>query len=157
MKYRNYKVLIINGQEEYYPCNTSGLMEPLTKMIFESNKKYLIKKNIKFKVIQRKYETHIDIKVAESYDKNLVCLKPLMKKPCATCPFKKDRNEIFQNIELASAVISRNLFKSQQVCHHPKITGKEETHRCRGYFDYSEEIYSRIGLDTNKLFVNTTI
>lgn len=66
---------------------------------------------------------------------------------CKTCPFKLNDRGIYQNMQLANSVISRNLFKSQQICHHPRTQGLEETHRCRGYYDYSVEIYERLGMN----------
>lgn len=80
--------------------------------------------------------------------------KPIMPKCCATCPFKKNEDGQWQNPELANTVIQRNLFNSQQICHHPRIKGKEETHRCRGYYDYAFEIYDRMGLEPEKNLKN---
>lgn len=75
---------------------------------------------------------------------------PVMKACCKTCPFRLDDNGRYQDTELANTVISRNLFQSQQICHHPRIKGGKETHRCKGYYDYAFEIYDRMGLEPAK-------
>lgn len=80
---------------------------------------------------------------------------PIMKNPCATCPFRESKKGVWQNIELANTVIERNLFNSQQICHHPRIKDDKETHRCRGYFNYAEVIYQRLGFDTKALLKNS--
>lgn len=74
-----------------------------------------------------------------------VAKMPVMKKKCSTCPFgETDRG--WRDVNLAVAVTERTLFKGQQICHHPRIHGKKETHRCRGSFDHNKEIYDRLGL-----------
>lgn len=83
-----------------------------------------------------------------------VHLLPVMPKHCATCPFKPDINGRWQDTELANTVISRNLFNSQQICHHPRTVNKPETHRCRGYYDFSYQIYERMGLDPENNLLN---
>ena len=84
-----------------------------------------------------------------------VSKKDIMVKCCKTCPFKKDENGVWRDGRLANEVIQRNLFKSQQICHHPRTQGKEETHRCRGYYDYAFAIYSRLGLQPEKHLENS--
>lgn len=84
----------------------------------------------------------------------LVHEMPVMARCCNTCPFKENARGVWQDMELANAVIERNLLKSQQVCHHPRIKGKEETHRCRGYYDYAFAIYERMGLEPEKHLLN---
>lgn len=73
---------------------------------------------------------------------------PIMSKCCKSCPFKQDEKGLMQNVKLTNTVIGRNLFKGQQMCHstRPTIDG-DDTHRCRGYYDYSFEIYKRMGLN----------
>ncbi len=79
---------------------------------------------------------------------------PVMGSCCKTCPFKPDEKGIWQDTKLANEVIRRNLLKSQQICHHPKLHGKEETHRCKGFFDYAFEIYERLGFDPENNLIN---
>lgn len=47
---------------------------------------------------------------------------PVMKACCKTCPFKEVDGK-WQNMELANTVISRTLFKAQQIYHHPRTHG----------------------------------
>ena len=70
----------------------------------------------------------------------------IMEVCCKTCPFKLDNNDIFQNVELASKVIERTLFKSVQVCHSNNYNKKKEQFKCKGSFDYNNEIYNRMDL-----------
>lgn len=72
---------------------------------------------------------------------------PVMKACCKTCPFKEDEKGNFQNISLANTVIQRNLFKSQQICHGTEGENRKPNNRCKGYYDYSFEIYDRMGLN----------
>ena len=37
------------------------------------------------------------------------------------------------------------LTEASQICHHPRLDGKEETHLCRGARDFQLEIFHRIG------------
>lgn len=71
---------------------------------------------------------------------------PVMKRCCKTCPFKKDKDGRWQNVELANEVIGRTLFQAQQICHSTE-TGKNRTphNRCKGAFDHNFEIYDRMG------------
>lgn len=79
---------------------------------------------------------------------------PVMPKCCKTCPFKNNEKGFWQDTELANKVIERNLFKSQQICHHPRLKGEEETNRCRGFFDYAFEIYERLGMNPKENLIN---
>ena len=79
---------------------------------------------------------------------------PVMKSCCKTCPFKKDDNGFWQNSELASIVISRNILKSQQICHGTEGENREPNNRCKGYYDYAFELYSRMGLNPEKHLLN---
>lgn len=79
---------------------------------------------------------------------------PVMPKCCGTCPFKKNSKGKMRDPQLADRVIKRNFMKSQQLCHHPRIQYKEETHRCRGYFDHVWGIYESMGLDPKNNFKN---
>ncbi len=78
---------------------------------------------------------------------NNVSELPIMKSTCKTCPFKTKENGSWQNTELALVVIERNLFNSQQICHHPQLENKKPTHRCKGYYDYAFVIYERLGMN----------
>lgn len=75
---------------------------------------------------------------------------PVMKACCKTCPFQQNAAGHWQNPELAGAVISRNLFNLQQICHGTEGPKREARNRCKGYFDYAFEIYQRMGLEPEK-------
>jgi hypothetical protein len=62
-----------------------------------------------------------------------------MKAQCATCPFRNDP-------ELAARVLDRTLFKAAQICHHPTLHGKPQTHLCRGARDVQLQCLYRMGL-----------
>jgi hypothetical protein len=60
---------------------------------------------------------------------------------CKSCPFGEQGDP-----QLAAAVLDRTLFKSSQICHHPSLDGKPETHLCRGQRDVQLELLYRMGL-----------
>ncbi len=72
---------------------------------------------------------------------------PVMPECCKTCPFRLNESNRFQNEELAAKVISRCLGQSRQICHTSSyLTNNIPDHQCKGYYDYSVEIYKRMGL-----------
>lgn len=71
---------------------------------------------------------------------------PVMKTHCKTCPFKADENGRWQNCELANTVISRTLFKAQQICHGTEGKNRKPRNRCKGAFDHNMQIYKRLNL-----------
>jgi hypothetical protein len=66
---------------------------------------------------------------------------PIMPAMCASCPFRDGGD-----IALRNAVMSRTILQASQVCHHPRIHGKRETHLCRGARDQQLTILYRLGL-----------
>jgi len=74
------------------------------------------------------------------------CELPVMKGHCKTCPFKRNEQGFWQNPELAEKVISRTLFKGQQICHGTEGDNREPTHRCRGSYDYNKFLYDCMGM-----------
>jgi len=72
---------------------------------------------------------------------------PIMKACCKTCPFKANDKGHFQNPTLANEVISRTLFKAQQICHGTEGEHREPNNRCKGSYDFNFTIYQRLGLD----------
>jgi hypothetical protein len=70
---------------------------------------------------------------------------PVMKGYCKTCPFKPDENGRWQNVELANAVIARNLFKSHQICHGTEGKDRKPNNRCKGSYGHNMTIYERMG------------
>jgi hypothetical protein len=59
---------------------------------------------------------------------------------CASCPFAR------RDHELANRVLGRTIFKASQICHHPTLAGKPETHLCRGARDVQLTILHRMRL-----------
>ena len=76
---------------------------------------------------------------------------PIMKNFCKTCPFKPNKDGHWQNVELANEVTLRTLFKAQQICHGTEGKNRKPNNRCKGSFEHNEEIYKRMGFDTEKL------
>lgn len=79
--------------------------------------------------------------------KKPVCDLPVMKAHCATCPFRPDSSGRWQDVRLANKVISRTLFKSQQICHGTEGKGRKANNRCKGAYDHNLAIYQRLGVD----------
>lgn len=67
---------------------------------------------------------------------------PVMKKMCKTCPFLEQHSG---QTEIANMVRERSL-RVSQVCHHPRLKGKQETHLCRGARDYQLMPMHRAGV-----------
>lgn len=63
-----------------------------------------------------------------------------MKSKCSSCPFGGNGDP-----ELRESVISRNLLNQSQICHHPTLSGKAETHLCRGARDVQLVWLYRLG------------
>jgi len=63
-----------------------------------------------------------------------------MKEKCASCPFGPNGDR-----ELRAKVIERTGFNASQICHHPAIHGKKQTHLCRGARDEQLTILHRMG------------
>lgn len=70
---------------------------------------------------------------------------PVMKSCCKTCPFKVDSSGRQRDPHLAATVSARTLFNAQQICHGTEGPKREARNRCRGSFDFNNEIYSRMG------------
>lgn len=79
---------------------------------------------------------------------------PIMASKCASCPFGENGD-----IELRNRVIARTLGKPSQICHHPALHGKKQTHLCRGARDEQLTILYRLGLlsePTDATFTETS-
>ena len=70
---------------------------------------------------------------------------PVMQEKCSSCPFKEDEQGRCQSPELVTRIQQDVLTEASQICHHPRLSGKEETHLCRGARDYQLQIFHRIG------------
>jgi hypothetical protein len=55
---------------------------------------------------------------------------PVMSSCCASCPFGAHGDPAFAN-----SILARLGLWLRQVCHHPRLKGKPETHLCRGAYD----------------------
>lgn len=64
-----------------------------------------------------------------------------MPAKCASCPFNDSGD-----IELRNKVIERTSLNASQICHHPRLINKKETHLCRGARDMQLTILYRLGL-----------
>lgn len=65
---------------------------------------------------------------------------PVMPAKCASCPFGPDGD-----MELRNKVMERTILTASQICHHPRLHGKKETHLCRGARDEQLTILYRLG------------
>lgn len=66
---------------------------------------------------------------------------PVMAEKCASCPFREGGD-----IELRNRVLGRTILQASQICHHPRLHGKKQTHLCRGARDEQLTILYRMGL-----------
>lgn len=79
---------------------------------------------------------------------------PVMAAPCATCPFHEGGNA-----DLACRVLDRTLLQQQQICHHPTLHGKRQTHLCRGARDVQLRVLHCLGFipePTDEAFTKRT-
>lgn len=67
---------------------------------------------------------------------------PVMKSCYSTCPFGEGGDQ-----ELKDTIIQRIAgMAASQICHHPRMHGKKETHLCRGARDFQLTILHRMGM-----------
>lgn len=71
-----------------------------------------------------------------------------MKRQCQSCPLRTDKRGRYPDPHLAASVQARAIAQASQICHHPRLKGKRETHLCRGARDYQLMIFYRIGFLT---------
>lgn len=79
---------------------------------------------------------------------------PVMAAKCASCPFNENGDA-----RLRASVMARTICQAQQICHHPRIYGKKETHLCRGSRDEQLTILFRMGMlpePTDKAFAEAS-
>lgn len=62
-----------------------------------------------------------------------------MPASCASCPFLNNNDR-----GLAIEVLNRTGLNASQICHHPRLSGKKETHLCRGARDHQLQILYRM-------------
>jgi hypothetical protein len=67
---------------------------------------------------------------------------PVMKQQCATCPFGPNGDP-----RVCAGVIDRSVkLESSQICHHPSLHGKRQTHLCRGARDLQLKLMTAFGI-----------
>ena len=66
---------------------------------------------------------------------------PVMAAKCESCPFREGGD-----MELRNRVMERTVLQASQICHHPRLHGKKETHLCRGARDEQLTILFRLGM-----------
>jgi hypothetical protein len=71
---------------------------------------------------------------------------PVMKRQCATCPFRTDDHGRHPDVKLVNRIQDQCLNEASQICHHPALEGKPETHLCRGARDFQLTIFHRMGV-----------
>ncbi len=71
---------------------------------------------------------------------------PVMPAKCKTCPFRVNDEGRHPCPELVSQIQAQVITEASQICHHPSVYGKEQTHICRGARDYQLEIFYRLGM-----------
>lgn len=69
----------------------------------------------------------------------------VMGKRCPTCPFG-EQGEKDRVADIANMVRQRCISQASQICHHPRLHGKKETHLCRGARDFQLQIFHRLGV-----------
>lgn len=81
---------------------------------------------------------------------------PVMKHKCQTCPFGPNGDKA-----VAAGVTARTIgFQVSQICHHPSLHGRPETHLCRGARDQQLVLLHRIGMidsATDEAFAKRTV
>ena len=67
---------------------------------------------------------------------------PVMPAQCSTCPFNADGDP-----DVRDGVLRRTVnMQASQICHHPALHGKRETHLCRGARDIQLRVLTAMGL-----------
>ena len=69
----------------------------------------------------------------------------MMKAKCGSCPFGPNGDPLIANSVL-TRVVER--WEGTQICHHPILKGKPETHLCRGARDVQLQVLAAFGIIT---------
>lgn len=69
----------------------------------------------------------------------------VMKTRCPTCPFG-EKGERDRCQEIADRVRVQAITTASQICHHPELHGKPQTHLCRGARNFQLQIFHRLGV-----------
>lgn len=65
---------------------------------------------------------------------------PVMASCCSSCPFS-DGGDAQIRARVQLSVLS----EASQICHHPRLSSRPETHLCRGARDFQLQVFHRIG------------
>jgi hypothetical protein len=65
-----------------------------------------------------------------------------MKAKCATCPFGPKGDRLIER-SVTDKMVN---FEGSQICHHPVLHDKKETHLCRGARDIQLRILAAFGV-----------
>jgi hypothetical protein len=71
---------------------------------------------------------------------------PVMRAQCSTCPFRCDAKGRHADPQLVARIQAQALSEASQLCHHPSLSGKPETHLCRGARNFQLTIFFRLGV-----------
>src|SRR5260221_13191386 len=71
---------------------------------------------------------------------------PVMAEQCPTCPLRVDERGRYPDPRLAAEVMERCITRASQICHHPRLHGRPETHLGRRARDYQLMIFYRLGV-----------
>jgi hypothetical protein len=66
----------------------------------------------------------------------------VMKAKCATCPFGPNGDRLIEQAVTETMV----RMEGSQICHHPVLKGKRETHLCRGARDLQLRLLAAFGV-----------
>jgi hypothetical protein len=67
---------------------------------------------------------------------------PVMKSKCSTCPFGPNGDRLTE-CGVTERVVR---MEGSQICHHPVLKGKRETHLCRGARDLQLRVLAAVGV-----------
>lgn len=70
---------------------------------------------------------------------------PVMAKQCSTCVFAKTSDGEWVNPTLAE-MVEKRILECAQICHHPRLFGRNESHLCRGTRDRQIGLMHRMGV-----------
>ena len=70
---------------------------------------------------------------------------PVMPNKCETCPFRFNNQGRHPDERLVARVQQDVIANARQICHHPRLLGKPETHLCRGARDFQLQVFYRLG------------
>ena len=67
------------------------------------------------------------------------------KQKCSSCPFRKNKQGRYPDERLVARIQQDVITNANQVCHHPRLSGKAGHSLCRGARDFQLQIFHSIG------------